>query len=573
MENWAPDDVVVLHTENSELATKLLADLTTRHKFSVFIGGPGIITHKYRWAAMMCRAMLVDVSEEMFGVSGAWLGWQLAECLLFGGRVIPIWHRVGPARFRALVEQRMVGWHPGWNSELKHIDDQHLAVLRDVANHQFPRLTEISGCVLEDVTPNVSAFCRFITDKAAAVLVDLAHQKMNVYAIEDTVVRVDSQYKVIAELTTATYGRFYSAIDESDPMEGLTADTPAPMEVTEVKAGTPTADSKYAGPNVAIVVMKNVFANETSARRLIRDLTIMRMLESPFVMHVRDIMTIPLPDKDSFDDVVYVVDHFDSSLHDLIVTGRLLENDSVKPLCYGIIRGLMYIHSAKVVHRDITSKSYMVSMKGGWSIKLAEFGLARPVARDGSITKDGMKLAYRAPEVIVDRLVYGFPMDLWAAGLVMAEIFTGKPFAEFVNDDIANQIEMVAKLTGTPTDEQINRIADPIAKDFIKKLPKHPRSVRAKLVVDATRRVVPDHAQQLIDSLLAWGPSARPSAIQCLKSPYFEDIRQIETELESSVVMPPQFDFEVVRMKSPVELELHLRQLIQAEIALHHLVE
>jgi mitogen-activated protein kinase 1/3 len=493
--------------------------------------------------------------EELFGVSGAWAAWQLSECLLFGVRIVPVWWRVGPGRLRALVEQRLVGWNPAWNSELKHLDDQHLAALRDTANRHFPRLTEIAGCLLEDVTPNVDAFSLFVVENITKTLeADSAQDTKNMYAIEDDVIRVDKQYKIISRLTDITYGRCYRGEME------ITA-TAVPMEVE----GT--------ARQVVVIVMRDAISNETAARRLIRDLTLLRMMDSPFVLSVEDMMTISPADKETFMDVVFVTNRLDASLHDLIVTGRLAnDNDAVKALCYGIVRGLMYIHSAKVVHRDLTPKSYLVAMNP-WEIKLCEFGLARPVARDGSIQKNAMKLSYRAPEVIVDRLVYGFPMDLWSAGLVMAEMFTGRPFVDFVIDDLANQIEMVVKLVGTPTDEQINRIADPTAKEFVKKLPRRPRAVRAKLVADGTRRVIPDSAQQLIDSLVVWGPSARPSAIQCLKSPYFEDIRQIETELESSVVVPPQFDFEVVRMPSPANLYRHLRALITSEVDLYHLVE
>jgi serine/threonine protein kinase len=337
---------------------------------------------------------------------------------------------------------------------------------------------------------------------------------------------------------------------------------------TEVTAVNCVDITKRKPPRIIVMKWSKLTDNETAARRTLRELHLLRIFDSPNVVRLLDVMTIPDREKDSFTELYVAVEHFDCHLESLIAN-RELEDIEIKAFIYDLFKGLLYIHSAGAVHRDLSPVSCLLVLTQK-RLMLSEFGLARPVARDGSMSKDTWKLEFRAPEVIVDRLVYGFPLDLWAAGVMLAQCFTRKPLLDFGVDELPSQIEMVISVVGTPAEDHINRIADPYAKEYVKTMKQWPRAVRAKAQVDAGRRRIPEAAQQLIDNLVVWNPAARLPAAKCLNSPFFEDVRRKDTEVLSAVVVPPQFDFEVVRMKSPAALMQHFRRQIVEEMQSYH---
>ncbi|KAK8637346.1 hypothetical protein V6N13_064769 [Hibiscus sabdariffa] len=103
--------------------------------------------------------------------------------------------------------------------------------------------------------------------------------------------------------------------------------------------------------------------------------------------------------------------------------GRLMESD-VKRFAKSILRGLNFVHSKGFVHCDV--KLQNVLLFGNGDVKLADFGLAkRNGEKQGRFEIRGTPLNM-APESINGN-VYDFPVDIWAVGCVVVEMFTGKP--------------------------------------------------------------------------------------------------------------------------------------------------
>jgi mitogen-activated protein kinase 7 len=46
---------------------------------------------------------------------------------------------------------------------------------------------------------------------------------------------------------------------------------------------------------------------------------------------------------------------------------------------YQILRGMMYIHSANIIHRDIKTRNLLIN--ADCNIKICDFGLARPMTK------------------------------------------------------------------------------------------------------------------------------------------------------------------------------------------------
>lgn len=64
-----------------------------------------------------------------------------------------------------------------------------------------------------------------------------------------------------------------------------------------------------------------------------------------------------------------------SDLHKIIVSPQSLSSDHIKVFLYQILRGVKYLHSAKIIHRDIKPGNLLVN--SNCVLKICDFGLAR----------------------------------------------------------------------------------------------------------------------------------------------------------------------------------------------------
>ena len=87
---------------------------------------------------------------------------------------------------------------------------------------------------------------------------------------------------------------------------------------------------------------------------------------------------------------------------------------------------LEHIHSKRVVHRDIKPENVFIDVDG--HVVLGDFGLARKLgAGQDTISSNEMfgTPAYTPPEVFGGR-PYGREVDIWAFGVMLYELITGK---------------------------------------------------------------------------------------------------------------------------------------------------
>ncbi len=92
----------------------------------------------------------------------------------------------------------------------------------------------------------------------------------------------------------------------------------------------------------------------------------------------------------------------------------------------GVLSGLAHLHEAGVVHRDLKPRNIL--MQGG-VVKIADYGLAKVMSqsRRSGHTETIGTLGYTAPEVARGR--YGREVDLYACGVMLYELLTGRvPF-------------------------------------------------------------------------------------------------------------------------------------------------
>lgn len=120
----------------------------------------------------------------------------------------------------------------------------------------------------------------------------------------------------------------------------------------------------------------------------------------------------------------------DTDLHNILQNNGSLKVDHVKLFSYQLLRGLKYLHSANVIHRDVKPSNLLVDSET-LLLKIGDFGQCRVLDADydhiGHLTHKPSTLWYRAPELSFTPFSYDSAIDIWAAGCVFAEMILGKP--------------------------------------------------------------------------------------------------------------------------------------------------
>ncbi|MGH0157122.1 UNVERIFIED_CONTAM: hypothetical protein FKN15_032958 [Acipenser sinensis] len=96
-------------------------------------------------------------------------------------------------------------------------------------------------------------------------------------------------------------------------------------------------------------------------------------------------------------------------------------------------------------HRDMKPENLLCM--GPELIKIGDFGLAREIRSRPPYTDYVSTRWYRAPEVLLRSSVYSSPVDMWAVGCIMAELYTLRPL--FPGNSEVDEIFKICQVLGT----------------------------------------------------------------------------------------------------------------------------
>lgn len=114
---------------------------------------------------------------------------------------------------------------------------------------------------------------------------------------------------------------------------------------------------------------------------------------------------------------------------------------------YQILRGLKYIHSANVLHRDLKPTNLLLN--ANCDLKIADFGLARTLSETDFMTEYVVTRWYRAPELLLNCSAYTAAIDIWSVGCIFMELLNRAPL--FPGRDYVHQLRLITEVFPTPT--------------------------------------------------------------------------------------------------------------------------
>ena len=152
-----------------------------------------------------------------------------------------------------------------------------------------------------------------------------------------------------------------------------------------------------------------------------------------------------------------------------LIRSRVLEPKEIQTMTLDISRGLHFLHSNQIAHRDMKPSNILI--KNGRA-KLCDFGLSRRFCNELSRGSDYMVTRwYRAPEIIDRKQPYKFGVDLWALGCIVYEMVTRRALFPLASDA---QLEEAYKRR----DEKIQRVTDKMLFEIVDNTVKYDPKIR-----------------------------------------------------------------------------------------------
>lgn len=289
-------------------------------------------------------------------------------------------------------------------------------------------------------------------------------------------------------------------------------------------------DLRGCGPPVAIKKVDTPQLKE-EARRVLREIRLMRCLTHPNVLRLLDVM---IPDdtsssvspqragddsttqpavgeeldfspptasskahrrRSTFREVYIVTELMSTDLRRILSIANQpastfeLRAEQAQYLLYQLLCGVHYIGSAGVLHRDLKPSNLLIDLRT-CQLRICDFGLARALplcdndhaattidddteSDSATMTEYVVTRHYRAPELLLG-VRYGVGVDAWSVGCILAELLAPRSGVLFKGTERRAMLACIAQLVGRPDDEHLGFVTNPHARQFLLSIPTQP---------------------------------------------------------------------------------------------------
>ncbi|KAG5188417.1 kinase-like domain-containing protein [Tribonema minus] len=175
---------------------------------------------------------------------------------------------------------------------------------------------------------------------------------------------------------------------------------------------------KHTGQTVALKFISKHGKSQKDLKSLRQEIAILRTLN-----HENIILMFDAFETDR--DFCVVTEFAQGELFQILQDDHSLPEPQVQNIAKQLVKALNYLHSHRVIHRDMKPQNILIGAHG--RVKLCDFGFARAMSSNTVVLTSikGTPL-YMAPELVKEQ-PYDHTVDLWSLGVILYELFVGKP--------------------------------------------------------------------------------------------------------------------------------------------------
>ncbi|CAE7386184.1 MPK14 [Symbiodinium necroappetens] len=364
---------------------------------------------------------------------------------------------------------------------------------------------------------------------------------------------------------------------------------------------------------VALKKIEGVFEHITIAKRTLRELRILRHLQHENLMQVKNIFMVG--SRYTFQELYVVSELMETDLASTLRSSQMLTDDHCQFFLYQILRGMKYVHSAQVIHRDLKPRNLLVNSNCDLKVanlvhyiatlhyvlqvftrmalsevqrnllrlaQICDFGLARVRFSDKEwvcpMTECALGTSVRVG-IVLQRLrqscddssgsrhcqtmgLTGKVLCSWtdysceSIGCILAEMSTRRPL--FPGQSTQNQLDMIIDLLGSPDSQELMKIPNEKCRKFIKSLPVH-----ATKSFPEVFKSMPEPAVDILRKMLRWDPLSRLSVEEAIAHPYLDKLHCPEDEPTREPLDTTDFEFERRKITLPALREEIFREALE----------
>lgn len=214
--------------------------------------------------------------------------------------------------------------------------------------------------------------------------------------------------------------------------------------------------------------------------------------EAEAAAHLQHANIVQIFDSGEIDGVLYCAFEYvpGGSLRDRLQQGPMSTAETARTIAT-IAEAVQYAHEHRIVHRDLKPENILLTANG--TPKIADFGLARRLDTDSSLTVQGVAPgtpAYMAPEQLDGSQRAGvYASDIYALGAILYECLAGQPVFNGSVMEILDQVRQKDPTFPSRHRPDVSRDLEAVCLKCLQKMPRH-RYRQAAEVAHEMQRVL-----------------------------------------------------------------------------------